>query len=513
MSGGASDGDVGDDARRGIPEHLRALLGDDPEGELSEALSRALDGAGAKLRTGRVSRAFGLSKLAVGSGSRVLLQKAREKLGGETRSEESVRQGQALALSMIETLSEMRGVAMKLGQMLSYLEDVMPPEAKRVLAVLQRDAPPMDWSEVAVQFEAELGAPPEALFAEFDHRPMAAASIGQVHRAVTKDGLEVAVKIQYPGIAEAMRADLQNARMMSLFQQLLFFRTNTKAIMAELEARLLDECDYRKEAAYQRLFAERFRDHPSIVVPDVIDALSTEKVLTTRLERGRTFYEWLATEPSETERLRAIHTFYRFYLGSFYMDGLFNCDPHPGNYLFRDDGRIVFLDYGCSRAFPPERRALWTEMCLAVHRDEPDELRRLAVQVGFFSAETKYDYEAYRKLIRYLYQAYLLDEPFDFKSHHPSTTFRQMFTDNPNLFKLDMPADAVFLNRITFGLVSLLSEIGGALNCYRHCRAYFVGIDPDWPEDHQRPADADATLASLGLPTAAEWPEQRPWVE
>ena len=464
-----------------IPEHLRALI-PDAEERIGDAFGRVQK----HLKTGRFGRALHMSKFAVTSGSRLLLDKAKDKLtGAEAEAAEEAR-GRKLAFSMLETLSEMRGVAMKLGQMLSYLEEAMPPEARKVLAVLQRDAPPMDWDKVRAQFEAELGAPPDEIFEWFDTTPMAAASIGQVHRARMKDGADVAVKIQYPGIAEAMGADLKNAKMMSLFQQVLFFRTNTKAIMAELEERLLDECDYEKEAEYQMAFYERFRGHEWIVVPEVIAELSTKKVLTTRLERGVTFYQWLASDPPIEVRERATRLFYRFYLGSFYMDGLFNCDPHPGNYLFRDDGKIVFLDYGCTRRFPDDRRALWTQMCTAVHEDDPAELKRLAVEVGFVAEGVQYDYEGYRSLIRYLYGAYLLDAPYDFKNHKPDDTFRRMFTENPNLFKLDMPADCVFLNRISFGLVSLLSEIGSALNCYRTCQAYFSGIDPDWPDDPHR---------------------------
>jgi predicted unusual protein kinase regulating ubiquinone biosynthesis (AarF/ABC1/UbiB family) len=298
-----------------------------------------------------------------------------------------------------------------------------------------------------------------------------------------KDGTPVAVKVQYPGIEKAMRADLKNGKVAGLLNRALFVHTDVKAIVDELEERLLDECDYRKEADYQAVFAARFASHAHVVVPRVHREVSSQRVLVTTLERGRTFYEWLQAAPDAAARDRATRTFYRFYLGSFYLDGLFNCDPHPGNYLFRDDGRIVFLDYGCCRRFPDERRRAWISMAQAVRRDDPAEMDRAGRVVGFIPPGVDYDRPAFRALMRYLYEPYLVDEAYDFALHRPAKTFRSMFTDNPNLFRMNMPADAVFLNRITFGLVSLLAEIGSPLNTYRIADAYFARRDPDWPDD------------------------------
>ncbi len=466
-----------------IPEHLRPLLEESDE-KTRAALEAALDSEGEKLRTGRIGRALQISRFALSSSSRWISDKAKSAFASDEENEKRKQESaQALALQMVQTFSKMRGAAMKLGQMLSYLGDVLPPEARKTLAVLQRDAPPMPWEQIQDQFFDELGKDPEALFASFERKPIAAASIGQVHRATLHDGTPVAVKIQYPGIEEAMQADLRNGQFLGLFQQMLFFRTDTKAIMQELEERFLDECDYRKEAEYQRRFAEVFATHPWIVVPHVHDAYSTRRILTTTFYQGKGFYEWLATQPSETERDRVTRLFYRFYLGSFYLDGLFNCDPHPGNYLFLDDGRVVFLDYGCTRHFPDDRRKLWIQMCRAVYLDQYEEMEQLAYKIGFFKQGVKFDSSAFRDLMRYLYEPYLIDEPFIFADHSPETTFRKMFTENPNLFKLNMPADSVFLNRIGFGMVSLLAQMDARLNCRQYAADYFVGNDPDWEDD------------------------------
>jgi len=347
------------------------------------------------------------------------------------------------------------------------------------------------------QLEAELGGKVEELFERIDEAPLAAASIGQVHRARTRDGREVAVKIQYPGIDVAMAADLKNARIFNLFQRMFLFSTDAKAIMAELEERFLDECDYTKEAAYQNAYRARLAGHPRIVVPEVHADLSSKRVLTTTFYEGKSFYQWLAKHPTEGRRAEVTRLFYRFYIGSFYLDGLFNCDPHPGNYLFLDDGRVVFLDYGCSRRFEPERLADWVRMCQAVFLDDEDQIREVAVRLGFFEAGAKYDWEAFRSLLRYLYLPYLTPGEFDFADHRPEDTFRRMFLDNPNLLKLNMPADAVFLNRIGFGLVSLLAEMNGKLDCRTYATSYFQGIDPDWADDPHRgqvPFEIDGTV-------------------
>lgn len=464
-----------------IPQHLRALLTAD-DGTLRNEIEKTLDRSVEKIATGRVGRAFKLGKIAMNGGARLALGRAKQLFGGEGPAL-SKDDGLALAKQMLETFSELRGVTMKLGQMLSYVDDSLPPEARKILALLQRDAPALPIETVRQVLTEELGRDPSTVFATFEERPLAAASIGQVHRATLLDGTAVAVKVQYPGIEQAMRSDLKNAKVGNLLQRALFVHTDIPAIMDELEQRLLDECDYTKEASYQEAFAERFRGHPGIVVPHVHREVSTKRVLVTTLQKGRTFYEWLASNPSQAERERVSRLFYRFYLGSFYIDGYFNCDPHPGNYLFTDDGKVVFLDYGCCRRFPEERRLAWVEMAQVVRGDQPAELNRIGLKLGFLIDGVEYDRTAFRSLMRYLYEPYLEDAAYDFTRHKPMKTFRAMFTENANVFKLNMPSDAVFLNRITFGLVSLLTEIGAPLNCYRLADQYFARVDPDWPED------------------------------
>ena len=468
------------DDERELPAHLKARLGDEViRGKARKAVERVMNRTLGPVGTGRLGRAMKLSKLAISGGGRALFERAKAVLPGAS---DPNAWGTVLAGEMLETFSELRGISMKVGQMLSYLDDALPPEARQVLSVLQRDVAPMPWETVKNILETSYNQSPELIFEDFEQTPIAAASIGQVHRAVLPGGKVVAVKVQYPGMAEAMRSDLKNAKVFGDIKRMLAFSTDTEAIFAELEERFIDECDYRKEAAYQKAYRRRFVGHPVIVVPEVYDELTSERVLVTEFCEGLGYYEWLKSGSSDEERQRVAQAFYRFYLGGFYLDGLFNCDPHPGNYLFRE-GRIVFLDYGCCRWFEPARIEQWIELCKAVCVDDTSALARLAVELGFVQESTKYDFEAFRELIRHLYAPYLRDESFVFASYHPNETFRKMFTSNPNLFKLNMPADAVFLNRISFGLASLIGEMGGILNVRAYADNYFVGLDPDWLED------------------------------
>ncbi len=481
-----------DDATPVIPEHLKAAFGGGLSESATAAVQRVLSAKTESIATGRVGRALKISGIAMRSGRRLLVDKAKDALG-KGNAEDPAR-GVEMAAEMLQTFSQLRGITMKLGQMLSYLDDALPPEARRVLAVLQRDAAPMPWPIVKAQLESELGGPWAQFFVSIEEIPLAAASIGQVHRAVTHDGRDVAVKIQYPGIDKAMAADLKNAKVLSLFQRMFMFSTDTKAIMDELEERFMDECDYRKEAEYQQAYRARLAGHPKMLVPEVHADLSTQRVLTTTFYEGCTLYEWMDRDPSPQQRAELTRLLYRFYIGSFYLDGLFNCDPHPGNYLFTDDGRVVFLDYGCSRYFEPARLANWAKLCQAVFVDDRGDIEALSQELGFIELGQKYDWAGFRELLRYLYLPYLTEGQFDFAEHGPEDTFRRMFIENPNLMKLNMPADAVFLNRIGFGLVSLLAQIGATMDCRHYATQYFQGIDPDWPEDPHRgkvPYDID----------------------
>ena len=289
------------------------------------------------------------------------------------------------AEDIASTLGNMKGALMKLGQIASFVDDGMPEPVRQALEQLQADAPPMSAELAAGVVRDELGAPPETLFAEWDPVPIAAASIGQVHRAMTKDGRAVAVKVQYPGVDEAIRSDLDGFDSAMSPAGLLYKNFDVTPFVEEIRERIGEELDYRVEAAHQRLFADYYRDHPFIHVPDVIDELSTGRVLTTDLAAGARFSEvetW-----SQAERDLAGETIIRFVYRSLYRLQAFNGDPHPGNYLFQPGGRVTFLDFGLVKHYSDDE----TDQMMDLAQNmviEPDlaGARRAAERAGYYPA-------------------------------------------------------------------------------------------------------------------------------
>ena len=280
------------------------------------------------------------------------------------------------------TLGTMKGVLMKLGQMASYVDDGLSPAARRTLSRLQDSVPPMS-AELAAQVIAEeLGRPPEQVFATWDPDPIAAASIGQVHRAITRDGRAVAVKVQYPGIAETIEADLGNVALLRRMLKITAPMQDVDALLAELRERVTEELDYRREARNQQMFARYYAGHPTIHVPGIVAELSTRRVVTSELADGARFAELAGW--SQAERDLAAETIYRFVFRSLYEAHAFNGDPHPGNYLFHGGGRVTFLDFGLVKHFTADELqplvAMVKHLCVD---DDPEGFRRAMEDAGF----------------------------------------------------------------------------------------------------------------------------------
>src|SRR3954453_18112364 len=254
---------------------------------------------------------------------------------------------------MVDVLGTMKGAAMKIGQLASFIDTEFIPEEYRELyqdrlSKLRSEAPSMEWKKVKSVLEEEWdGAPIEELFEDFDHEATAAASIGQVHRAVLPDGRKVAVKVQYPGVAKALRADMQNAGLIMRMAKALAPGLDAKAAAEELKERVMEELDYELEAQNQRSFARGYRDHPFVFVPEVVTRLSTTRVLVTEWVDGLGFEEVRALPQEQKDRFGEI--LFRCCFGSIYHLQHFNADAHPGNYLLLEDGRVAFLDFGMTK--------------------------------------------------------------------------------------------------------------------------------------------------------------------
>src|SRR6202042_1837042 len=299
------------------------------------AAAMALTVAVVRRRVGRLrfERGLATAQLAVRGGMRYAGSAPRLfAVAGEQRQQLRNDLAMRTADDVLATLGTMKGVMVKLGQMASYVDDGLSPAVRRTLSRLQDSVPPMSAELAAGVVAEELGLPPEEAFARWDPVPIAAASIGQVHRAMTHDGRAVAVKVQYPGIAETIAADLGNVALLRRMLRITAPAQDVDGLIAELRDRVLEELDYRREAENQRLVAAYYDGHPTIFVPKIVDELSTRRLVTSELADGARFAG--LGQGSQEERDLAAETIYRFTFRSLYDVHAFNGDPHPGNYLF-----------------------------------------------------------------------------------------------------------------------------------------------------------------------------------
>jgi len=396
--------------------------------------------------------------------------------GADGKKRIDAAQRRANAEMVAQTMGQMKGALMKLGQMLSFVSDDLPEEYRAALATLQASAPPMDFALLRDVAETELKMPLERAFARFDPQPLASASIGQVHRATLPTGEEVVVKIQYPGVAEAIRADLSNAEMLYRMAMMFYPGVDVGPIVDELRGRTLEELDYALEARHQQAFHDLYHDHPFIRVPRVYASHSTARVLTSEYTPGKRFAE-VAALPVE-ERQRWAEILYRFIFGSIARFGVFNGDPHPGNYLFADDGRVVFLDFGCVKYFPYAMRKEWRELVAAHLFGDRDSFRAQLVTLGFLKADDDSPAQDLFDYFGYFYEPFQHDREFEYTREYNSLSLGHVFRPQgrfaPLSKRLNMPPDFVFVNRIQWGVVSLLATLGAKGNWHRIQREFLV---------------------------------------
>ncbi len=408
----------------------------------------------------RLNRGLAALQLTVRGGARYAGNAPRLfMLAGENRQQ--LRNDLALqtAEDVATTLGAMKGVLMKLGQMASYVDDGLPPEARRTLGRLQDSVPPMSAGLAAGVIEEELGMPPERVFAEWDPEPIAAASIGQVHRAITRDGRAVAVKVQYPGIAETIAADLGNVSLLRRMLRIIAPGQDVDSLLTELRERIVEELDYRREAANQQLFAEYYDGHPTIGVPKIVSELSTRRVVTSDLATGSRFAE-LAGWPQH-ERDLAAETIYRFVFRSLYDMRAFNGDPHPGNYLFHGGGKVTFLDFGLVKYFTPAELRPLMDMArdLCVDND-PEAFRRSLEDAGFLQPGAPLSTDVIVDHLAVFYGTIRKPGKLTITGDYSSAVVRRFFdVRSPIAPYAQVPRSYVILQRINLGVFALLGDL------------------------------------------------------
>jgi predicted unusual protein kinase regulating ubiquinone biosynthesis (AarF/ABC1/UbiB family) len=438
-------------------------------------------------RTSRRGRNLQLARIGLDVGATYASSSARKLFASAPRRVEldAARQLRT-AEHVAERLGHMKGALMKVGQMASYLDDGLPEPVRLALAELQTNAPPMSAELAAEVVRSELGAPPADVFVEWDPQPIAAASIGQVHRAVAVDpntGAEraVAVKLQYPGVAEAIAADLQNTDLIGMFLRQSFSSLDPTELVAEIKQRLAEELDYRHERDNQQRFADFYRGHPFIGIPEVIPALCTSRVLTTELAVGATWREALTWDQAERDRIG--EGLFRFVFRSLYRMRAFNGDPHPGNYVFHGDGRITFLDFGLVRYFSAEEVDVFAGLVKAAAVDhDAAAFRRLVERAGLLVPGAPIATEDLGEYFYDFYAPVADDAPMKWTKEYASKIVRHTFDrTSPIAQYATVPRAFVFIQRINLGLYALLGDLGAGGN-YRRIAAEL------WPWSDAEPS-------------------------
>ena len=429
--------------------------------------------AKAHLRTGRSQRNTDVARLGVAVGADYAGTAARKLFANaERRIELDDARVLRTAEAVAERLGHMKGALMKLGQMASFIDEGLPAPLRDALAQLQSNAPPMSAELAAQVIEEDLGAPPELKFAAWDPVPIAAASIGQVHRAVVIDpatGQEraVAVKVQYPGVGEAVVADLRNANLLGMLLQQGFGGLNPDDMVEEIKERLAEELDYRLEARNQQLFADFYRGHPFIHVPEVLPEFSSARVITSELVDGSTWQQMLEWPQDEKDRIGEV--LFRFVFRSLYGMQAFNGDPHPGNYLFHRDSRVTFLDFGLVKHFDHGEMTTFVAMVKAAAYDhDVSEFRRVVEQAGMLRPGCPSPDDEVGEYFSQFYESVRDDKDITWSSEYASRIVRHTFDrTSPIAQYATVPKAFVFIQRINLGLYALLGELRSTGNYRR----------------------------------------------
>jgi predicted unusual protein kinase regulating ubiquinone biosynthesis (AarF/ABC1/UbiB family) len=439
-----------------------------------------------RIPTSRISRTARVSSLAAGQAARHLGTRATNLARSEDgKSAALERRHLEAAEQIVSALGTMKGAAMKLGQVMSFLDVGLVPEEnreefQRKLGELRDAAPKVRFSDMRKVIESELEEPLVKIFAEFDEEPIAAASIGQVYRARLHDGRLVAVKVQYPGVAAAVRADMQNLGIILRLMKRIAPGLDVKATAEEIRSRIGDELDYELEAQNQRALARIFRGHPFIVVPDVVTSLSREKVMVSEFVDGAGFDTFKDADVATRNRVAEI--VFRFYFGCMYRHRQFSGDPHPGNFLLLPDGRMAFLDFGLFKVMPRKLIELELETQRAGHEGNAQRLWEIWAEGGLLREPDRFRPD---KLLSQFLDAtwwYLTDEEIALGPEVATQVMIDMSDPRSEHFGQmrheTLPPDHIFGRRVEMLTLAVLGQLRATNNWHRIAREGIYGDEP-----------------------------------
>jgi predicted unusual protein kinase regulating ubiquinone biosynthesis (AarF/ABC1/UbiB family) len=436
--------------------------------------------------TSRLRRSTTVGRLAAGQAVRQMGTRAANLTRDDEQSQAALARRQLeTAEQIVAALGTMKGAAMKIGQVLSFLDVGLVPEEFREdfqakLAELRDAAPKVSFKDMRKVLEREYGEPIEDVFATFDPVPIAAASIGQVYRARLEDGRDVAVKVQYPGVAAAVRADMQNLGMILRLMKSVAPGLDPKAIGEEIRSRIDEELDYELEAANQRALSRVFRGHPFIVIPDVATSLSHERVIVSEYVQGRGFEEVKQLPQDERDRIGEI--VFRFYFGCMYRHHQFSGDPHPGNCLLLDDHRMAFLDFGLFKRIRPEVAEFELQVQRLGIEGRGQELLDLLHGAGWISDPRHYTPDGIVEQFRDFTWWYTVDEEVQLEPEIATQVMIEMSDPRSTYFgKMrheTLPPDHLFGRRLEMLTLAVMSQLRAKGNWHRIAREWIYGEAP-----------------------------------
>ncbi len=399
------------------------------------------------------------------------------------------------AAELKAALGGLKGPLMKAAQLMATIPDALPPEYATELAQLQANAPAMGWAFVKRRMATELGPDWPAKFQKFDKEASFAASLGQVHHAILPDGREVAAKLQYPDMASALEADLDQLKVVFAIGQRFDPAIKTDEIQAEIRTRLREELDYRREARHVALYRHMLRDEPNVHVPETVPDYSTDRLLTMSWLQGEPLLSWKGRSQEERDAL-AINMFRAWYV-PFYFYGVIHGDPHLGNYSVRPDGSVNLMDFGCVRVFPPRFVRGSIELYRALLSDDLERAVGAYEDWGF-TGLSRDMIAVLNRWAAFLYGPLMDDRPRrlteGLAEGHGRDMAQNVFGELRRMGGVRPPREFVFMDRAAIGLGAVFIHLRASINWHRLFESLIDGFDVDALAVRQQTALAEAGL-------------------
>lgn len=423
------------------------------------------------ITSGRARRVLKVGELATSVGTSYLWNAIRAPFQSAGKREQALLETHIKnAMRIVDSSRELRGAFTKLVQMLSMRDDILPTEVLHVLSSVQSHVPPMDYALIREQIRRELGKPPEESYASFDTEAFAAASLGQVHRARLHSGEEVVVKVQYPGVEDTVKQDLQNIKaLLHVFtliaRDVMRQRIDPSDVYRELEARLYEELDYLNEATNIERFQKMFADDDEVVIPRVYRSLTSRRVLTMEYVDGYPLGSILAPGVDQELKDWVAKKYFRVVWRQIFEYGTLHTDPNPGNYLVTYHPKLVILDFGSIRIFPEPIRRAYLELAEALLRDDRETMARCFLALDFLDADQ--DPAPMVQMMNIVFEPALVDRPYnprDYNTVERGIEVAKIALEH-RIFK--DPGHRVFLLRALMGLDAYLKQAGTVTNWHR----------------------------------------------